>query len=173
MAVKLLCDNWRWQGVPFYLRTGKRLPKKVSEIAIVFRQVPLLLFESAAHQLSPNVLVMRLQPNEGISLRSEAKMPGPDILTRSVDMDFQYGTSFGTKTADAYDRLLLDSMLADQTLFMRSDEVEAAWRVVTPILTAWENPEIIHRVSQYEAGTWGPAAAEELLNRDGRRWRRL
>ncbi|MEM9534409.1 MAG: glucose-6-phosphate dehydrogenase [Cyanobacteria bacterium P01_E01_bin.45] len=173
VAVKLLCDNWRWQGVPFYLRTGKRLPKKVSEIAIVFRQVPLLLFESAAHQLSPNVLVMRLQPNEGISLRFEAKMPGPDILTRSVDMDFQYGTSFGTKTADAYDRLLLDSMLADQTLFMRSDEVEAAWRVVTPILTSWENPEITHRVSQYEAGTWGPAAAEELLNRDGRRWRRL
>ncbi|WP_017325104.1 glucose-6-phosphate dehydrogenase [Synechococcus sp. PCC 7336] len=173
VAVKLMCDNWRWQGVPFYLRTGKRLPKKVSEIAIFFRQVPLLLFESAAQQLSPNVLTMRIQPDEGISLRFEAKMPGPDILTRSVDMDFQYGTAFGTKTADAYDRLLLDSMLGDQTLFMRSDEVEAAWRVVTPLLTDWEDPDASHRVSQYEAGTWGPAAAEELLTKEGRRWRRL
>jgi glucose-6-phosphate 1-dehydrogenase len=173
VALKLQCENWRWQGVPFYLRTGKRLPKKVSEIAIHFRQVPLTLFQSAAHQASPNVLVMRLQPNEGISLRFEAKMPGPEIRSRSVDMDFQYGTSFGTRTADAYDRLLLDSMLADPTLFMRSDEVEAAWRVVTPILSEWENPEANHAVSQYEAGTWGPAAAEELLNKDRRRWRRL
>ncbi len=172
VALKLVCDNWRWQGVPFYLRTGKRLPTKATEIAITFRQVPLLLFESAAQQVSPNVLVMRMQPNEGISLRFEAKMPGPEIRSRSVDMDFRYGSAFGTRTTDAYDRLLLDCMLADQTLFTRSDEVEAAWRVVTPILSEWENPDRAHSVTTYEAGTWGPAAAEEMLFKQKHRWRR-
>jgi glucose-6-phosphate 1-dehydrogenase len=176
VALKLECDTWRWKSVPFYLRTGKRLPKKVSEVAIHFRQVPLLLFQSAAHEVSPNILVLRLQPNEGISLRFEAKMPGPEIRTRSVDMDFRYGTTFGQSTTDAYDRLLLDCMLGDQTLFTRSDEVEAAWRVVTPVLTAWEAPangSTRPPVHTYEAGTWGPKAAEDLLTQDGRRWRRL
>jgi len=173
VAMKLLIDNWRWQGVPFYLRTGKRLPKKVSEVAIQFRDVPLLIFQSAAQQASPNVLTMRIQPNEGISLRFEAKMPGPELRTRTVDMDFSYGSAFGIATSDAYDRLLLDCMLGDQTLFTRADEVEEAWRVVTPALTAWEARTDPALIPQYEAGTWEPTEAEQLINRDGRRWRRV
>jgi len=173
VALKLLIDNWRWQGVPFYLRTGKRLPKKVTEIAIQFRDVPFLIFQSAAQQASANVLVMRIQPDEGISLRFEAKMPGPTLRTRSVNMDFRYGTSFGVTTSDAYYRLLLDCMMGDQTLFTRADEVEAAWRVVTPALTVWESPTDPNAIPFYEAGTWEPAAAEHLINQDGRRWRRL
>jgi glucose-6-phosphate 1-dehydrogenase len=173
VAMKLLIDNWRWKSVPFYLRTGKRLPKKVTEIAIQFREVPLLIFQSAAQQTSPNVLTMRIQPNEGISLRFEAKMPGPELRTRTVDMDFSYGTSFGMATADAYNRLLLDCMLGDQTLFTRADEVEEAWRIITPALAAWEAPTDPSSIPQYEAGTWEPTEAEQLINRDGRRWRRL
>lgn len=172
VALKLTIDNWRWQGVPFYLRTGKRLPKRVTEIAIQFRDVPLLIFQSAAQQTNPNVLSIRIQPQEGISLRFEAKMPGADLRTRKVKMDFDYGT-FGLKTADAYHRLLLDSMLGDQTLFTRADEVEEAWRVVTPALAAWDAPCDPVSIPQYEAGTWEPPEAEFLLNRDGRRWRRL
>ncbi|REJ57571.1 MAG: glucose-6-phosphate dehydrogenase [Microcystis aeruginosa DA14] len=173
VAMKLMVDNWRWQGVPFYLRTGKRLPKKVSEIAIQFRHVPLLIFQSAAQQTNANVLSMRIQPNEGIALRFEAKMPGSELRTRTVEMDFSYGSSFGVTSADAYNRLLLDAMLGDQTLFTRSDEVEEAWRIVTPALAAWDAPADPASVPQYEAGTWEPTEAEFLLNRDGRRWRRL
>jgi glucose-6-phosphate 1-dehydrogenase len=173
VAMKLSIDNWRWKGVPFYLRTGKRLPKKVSEISIHFREVPLLIFQSAAQQANPNILSMRIQPNEGISLRFEAKMPGPDLRTRTVEMDFSYGSSFGNISADAYNRLLLDCMLGDQTLFTRADEVEEAWRVVTPIVNAWAAPTDPSLIPQYEAGTWQPAAAELLLDRDGRAWRRL
>ncbi|MEP6518403.1 glucose-6-phosphate dehydrogenase [Microcoleus vaginatus] len=173
VAMKFMIDNWRWQGVPFYLRTGKRLPKKVSEIAIQFREVPLLIFQSAAQQTTPNVLTMRVHPNEGISLRFEAKMPGPDLRTRTVDMDFSYGSSFGVTSSDAYDRLLIDCMLGDQTLFTRSDEVEEAWRVVTPALMEWESSNEQELVPKYEAGTWEPAEAELLINRDGRKWRRL
>ncbi|MEG4504458.1 glucose-6-phosphate dehydrogenase [Microcoleus sp. F6_B4] len=173
VAMKFTIDNWRWQGVPFYLRTGKRLPKKVSEIAIQFREVPLMIFQSAAQQTTPNVLTMRVHPNEGISLRFEAKMPGPDLRTRTVDMDFSYGSSFGVTSSDAYDRLLIDCMLGDQTLFTRSDEVEEAWRVVTPALMAWESSNEQDLVPKYEAGTWEPAEAELLINRDGRKWRRL
>lgn len=173
VAMKFLVDNWRWQGVPFYFRTGKRLPKKVSEIAIHFREVPYLIFQSASQQVNANILVMRIQPNEGISLRFEVKMPGPDLRTRSVDMDFSYG-SFGIRAAsDAYDRLLIDCMMGDQTLFTRADEVEAAWRVVTPALTVWDSPTDPASIPQYEAGTWEPAEAELLINQDGRRWRRL
>ncbi|MDB9311863.1 glucose-6-phosphate dehydrogenase [Spirulina sp. CS-785/01] len=173
VAMKLMIDNWRWKNVPFYLRTGKRLPKKVTEITIQFKEVPLLIFQSAAQQTNPNILTMRIQPNEGISLRFEAKMPGPDLRTRTVDMDFSYGSSFGMATADAYNRLLLDCMLGDQTLFTRADEVEEAWRVVSPALSAWESPADPNTIPQYEAGTWQPTEAEFLLNRDGRRWRRL
>ncbi|BAW96751.1 glucose-6-phosphate 1-dehydrogenase [[Synechococcus] sp. NIES-970] len=173
VAMKFMVDNWRWQGVPFYLRTGKRLPKKVSEIAIQFKQVPLSIFPSAAKQANPNVLALRIQPNEGIALRFEAKMPGADIRTRSVDMDFSYGTSFAMATQDAYTRLLLDCMVGDQTLFTRADEVEEAWRVVTPALAAWDSPTDPKTIPQYEAGTWEPTEAEFLINRDGRRWRRL
>ncbi|NJR49140.1 MAG: glucose-6-phosphate dehydrogenase [Leptolyngbyaceae cyanobacterium CSU_1_3] len=173
VAMKLAIDNWRWQGVPFYLRTGKRLPKKVSEISIQFRDVPYLIFQSAAKQANANVLTLRMQPNEGIAMRFEVKMPGADLRTRSVEMDFSYGSSFGVTGGDAYDRLLLDCMMGDQTLFTRADEVEAAWRVVTPALSAWEARTDPAVVPQYEAGTWEPSQAELLINRDGRRWRRL
>ncbi len=173
IALKLEIDNWRWKGVPFYLRTGKRMPKKVTEISIHFREVPLLIFQSAAQQTSPNVLTMRIQPNEGISLKFEAKTPGPDLRTRTVNMDFSYGSSFGMATADAYHRLLLDCMLGDQTLFTRADEVEAAWNIVTPLINAWETPSDPSLMPQYEAGTWQPKEAELMLNRDRRRWRRL
>jgi glucose-6-phosphate 1-dehydrogenase len=173
VAMKFVVDNWRWQGVPFYLRTGKRMPKKVSEISIHFREVPSRMFPSAALQANANILTMRIQPNEGISLRFDVKMPGGDFRTRSVDMDFTYG-SFGIEaTSDAYDRLFLDCMMGDQTLFTRSDEVEAAWRVVTPALSVWDLPSDPDTVPQYEAGTWEPAEAELLINQDGRRWRRL
>ncbi|MCU0518057.1 MAG: glucose-6-phosphate dehydrogenase [Oscillatoria sp. Prado101] len=173
VAMKLGIDNWRWKGVPFYMRTGKRLPKKVTEIAIQFREVPLLIFQSAAQQASPNVLALRIQPNEGISMRFEVKMPGSDLRTRPVEMDFSYGSTFGKTTGDAYERLLLDCMLGDQTLFTRADEVEEAWRVVMPALAAWEAPTDPASIPQYEAGTWEPTQAEDLINRDRRRWRRL
>jgi glucose-6-phosphate 1-dehydrogenase len=173
VALKLEVDNWRWKGVPFYLRTGKRMPKKVTEISIHFREVPLLIFQSAAQQTSPNVLTMRIQPNEGISLKFEAKTPGADLRTRTVNMDFSYGSSFGMATADAYHRLLLDCMLGDQTLFTRADEVEAAWNIVMPLINAWESPSDPDLMPQYEAGTWQPTEAELMLNRDRRRWRRL
>lgn len=173
VAMKLLVDNWRWQGVPFYMRTGKRLPKKVTEIAIQFREVPVLIFQSAAQQASPNVLTLRIQPNEGISLRFEVKTPGITLRTRPVDMDFSYGSTFGKTSGDAYDRLLLDCMLGDATLFTRADEVEEAWRVVTPALNVWETPTDPASIPQYEAGTWEPAEAEQIMERDNRRWRRL
>ncbi len=173
VAMKFEIDNWRWQGVPFYLRTGKRLPKKVSEISIHFREVPYLIFQSAAQQANANILAMRIQPNEGISLRFEVKMPGPELRTRSVEMDFSYGSAFGFANSDAYDRLLLDCMMGDQTLFTRADEVEAAWQVVTPALSVWESPTDPATIPQYEAGTWEPAEAESLIEQDGRRWRRL
>lgn len=172
-ALKLYVDNWRWKGVPFYLRTGKRMPKKVSEIAIQFKEVPYLMFQSAAKQANPNVLVLRIQPNEGISMRFEVKTPGNSLRTRSVDMDFRYDTAFGQPNTDAYSRLLIDCMLGDQTLFTRGDEVEASWRVLTPILEIWDAPAPPEVMPLYEAGTWEPIEAELLINGDGRRWRRL
>jgi glucose-6-phosphate 1-dehydrogenase len=172
-AIKFNIDNWRWKGVPFYLRTGKRMPKKVSEIAIQFKEVPYLMFQSASRQANPNVLAMRIQPDEGISLRFEVKTPGTSLRTRSVDMDFRYDTAFGSANTDAYSRLLVDCMLGDQTLFTRGDEVEASWRILMPLLRVWDAPADPGAIPLYEAGTWGPIEAELLLNRDGRRWRRL
>ncbi|MCL2924688.1 MAG: glucose-6-phosphate dehydrogenase [Trichodesmium sp. MAG_R04] len=172
-ALKLNIDNWRWKGVPFYLRTGKRMPKKVSEIAIQFKEVPYLMFQSAAKQANPNVLALRIQPNEGISMRFEVKTPGSSLRTRSVDMDFRYDTAFGKPSTDAYSRLLVDCMLGDQTLFTRGDEVEASWRALTPILSLWDAPASPDLIPLYEAGTWGPVEAELLLNQDNHRWRRL
>jgi glucose-6-phosphate 1-dehydrogenase len=172
-ALKLVIDNWRWKGVPFYLRTGKRLPRKVSEISIQFREVPFLMFQSAAKQANPNTLVMRIQPNEGISMRFEVKTPGSSLRTRSVDMDFRYDTAFGQANTDAYSRLLVDCMLGDQTLFTRGDEVEASWQILTPLLEVWDAPAPPEVMALYEAGTWGPVESELLLNRDGRNWRRL
>ena len=172
-ALKLYIDNWRWKGVPFYLRTGKRMPKKVTEIAIHYKEVPYMMFQSAAKQVSPNILALRIQPNEGISMRFEVKTPGASLRTRSVDMDFRYDTAFGQANTDAYSRLLIDCMLGDQTLFTRGDEVEASWRVLTPLLQVWDAPAPPEVIPLYEAGTWEPVEAELLLNRDGRLWRRL
>lgn len=172
-ALSLRVDNWRWQGVPFYLRTGKRLPKKVSEISIHFKSVPHLMFQSATKQLSHNILALRIQPNEGIAMRFEVKTPGSSLRTRSVEMDFRYDAAFGQPSTDAYSRLLIDAMLGDQTLFTRGDEVEQSWRVLTPLLEVWDAPAPPNSIPLYEAGTWGPIEAELLLNHTNRRWRRL
>ncbi|MEL6779420.1 MAG: glucose-6-phosphate dehydrogenase [Cyanobacteria bacterium J06597_16] len=172
-ALSLRVDNWRWQGVPFYLRTGKRLPKKVSEISIHFKSVPHLMFQSATKQLNNNILALRIQPNEGIAMRFEVKTPGSSLRTRSVEMDFRYDAAFGQPSTDAYSRLLIDAMLGDQTLFTRGDEVEQSWRVLTPLLEVWDAPAAPDRIPLYEAGTWGPIEAELLLKRTRRRWRKL
>ncbi|MGF1498714.1 MAG: glucose-6-phosphate dehydrogenase [Elainellaceae cyanobacterium] len=172
-ALKLNIDNWRWKGVPIYMRTGKRLPKKVTEISIHFKEVPYIMFQSAAKQVNQNVLAMRIQPNEGIALRFEVKTPGSSLRTRTVDMDFRYDSAFGQANTDAYSRLLVDCMLGDQTLFTRGDEVEESWRVLTPILQVWDAPAPPDAIPLYEAGSWGPVEAELLLNQDNRRWRRL
>lgn len=172
-AIKLMIDNWRWKGVPFYLRTGKRMPKKVTEIAIQFKEVPYIMFQSAAKQVNRNVLAMRIQPNEGIALRFEVKTPGSSLRTRSVEMDFRYDNAFGQPSTDAYSRLLVDCMLGDQTLFTRGDEVEESWRILTPLLQVWDAPAPPDAIPLYEAGSWGPVESELLLNQDGRNWRRL
>lgn len=170
-ALKLYLDDWRWAGVPFYLRSGKRLQKRVTEIAIQFKEVPHRLFTDVDSPLLPNVLVIRIQPNEGITLRFGAKLPGPAMRIRWVSMDFRYGSSFGVKPPEAYERLLLDCMLGDSTLYARRDMVERGWEIVTPILNAWKKPA--EDFPNYEAGSWGPKAAFDLVKKDGREWRRL
>jgi len=171
-AVKLFIDNWRWAGVPFYLRSGKRLPKRLTEIAIQFRQAPLALFGSAMGGMDPNLLVLRIQPDESISIRFSSKAPGQAINIRPVKMEFDYGTAFGMEPPEAYERLLLDGMLGDATLFTRADEVETAWARIIPLLEGWKaSPP--RDFPNYEAGTWGPASADDLMARDGRSWRRL
>jgi glucose-6-phosphate 1-dehydrogenase len=167
-AARLQVENWRWSGTPFYLRSGKRLPRRVTEVAIQFKQPPHLLFQGG-RPLQPNVLLLRIQPDEGVALRFGAKVPGPDVRIRDVRMDFRYGTAFGGETADAYERLLLDAMLGDGTLFARRDEVEEAWRIVDSIVAGWQQSR--HRPEEYVAGTWGPAAADRLLGH-GRQWRK-
>src|SRR5215813_2828332 len=170
VALKLYFDNWRWADVPFYLRSAKRMPKRVTEIAIHFRKAPLQLFKSAQREMEPNVLVIRVQPNEGITLRIGAKVPGQVTRIRWVNMDFRYGASFGVASPEAYERLLLDCILGDSTLYARRDMTERGWEIVMPILEAWaSSKEEIHK---YEAGTWGPQAADDLMARDGREWRR-
>jgi glucose-6-phosphate 1-dehydrogenase len=167
-AVRLQIDNWRWSGTPFYLRAGKRLARRATEVAIQFKQPPHLLFEGGK-QPQPNVLLLRIQPDEGVALRFGAKVPGPDLRIRDVRMDFRYGTAFGGETADAYERLLLDAMLGDGTLFARGDEVDEAWRIVDSIVDAWQRSG--QRPLGYAAGTWGPEAAARLLDA-GRSWRK-
>ena len=173
VALKTFVDNWRWAGVPFYLRTGKHLPKRVSEVAIQFKQPPLMLFKDSdtQGQVEPNVLTLRIQPDEGISLKFGAKVPGTDMQIRSVNMDFFYGSSFVREQPEAYERLLLDAMHGDSTLFTRRDEVEAAWTFVQGILDGW-NSASRDTIRTYESGSWGPQAADEFIWRDGRRWRR-
>jgi len=172
VALKLAIDSWRWAGVPFYLRTGKALPSRVTEIAVQFRRAPLALFSRAGvSQVDPNVLAIRVQPDEGILLRFGAKVPGQGLQIRTVNMDFRYGSSFAVDSPDAYETLLVDAMVGDASLFTRADEVERAWEILQPILDAWNTGQggPLHF---YAAGTWGPPAADELLERDGRAWRK-
>jgi glucose-6-phosphate 1-dehydrogenase len=171
LAMKLKVDNWRWAGVPVYVRTGKRLPKRVTEVAMQFHRVPHLPFHAdQVKDLEPDALVLRIQPDEGITLRFGAKVPGQAFRVRSVSMDFFYGAAFLEETPEAYERLLLDALIGDATLFIRADEVEQAWRIVDPLLQAWENDEA--PLARYESGTWGPEEADRLIEADGRRWRR-
>jgi len=205
-ALRVEIDNWRWAGVPFYLRAGKRLPKRTTEIAIQFKAVPRILFNKDRDApLEPNVLSLRIQPNEGIALRIGVKVPGYEARIQPVTMDFGYSAAFGVEPPEAYERLILDALLGDSTLFTRRDEVEAQWRFITPILEGWSvgAAELTHEITRsrryprpgggwekekggrgdgatgalelapYEAGTWGPAAADTLLLADGRTWRRL
>jgi glucose-6-phosphate 1-dehydrogenase len=170
VAARLTIDNWRWAGVPFFLRTGKRLPKRVTEVALVFREVPHLPFPAGmAKGLGPNAMVLRIQPDEGITLRFGAKVPGQAFRVRTVNMDFSYGAAFVEESPEAYERLLLDAMAGDPTLFIRTDEVEQAWRIWDPVLEAWADPAT-PEPEGYAAGSWGPAAANALLG-EGRSWR--
>ena len=171
VALQVNIDNWRWAGVPFFIRTAKRMPKGGTEIAVTFRSVPRVLFNIGEKGLDENVLVIRIQPDEGVSLRMSAKMPGSSLRVEPVKMDFHYGTSFGKPTPEAYERLLLDAMAGDATLFARRDEVEEAWTFVDGIQEAWKTRR--DDLAFYEAGSWGPAEADELAARHGVTWRRM
>ena len=172
VAMRLEIDNWRWAGTPFYLRTGKRLPRRATEVAIYFKPAPHHPFATTAVEtVEPNLLTLRIQPDEGASLRFVAKVPGPQIDLRPVNMEFAYGTSFLRSSPDAYERLLLDCMLGDSTLFIRWDEVERAWEIVDPLIRAWTDGRA--PLDSYAAGTWGPPAADALIATDGHEWRRL
>jgi glucose-6-phosphate 1-dehydrogenase len=173
VVAKLQIDNWRWAGTPFYLRHGKRMPRRTTEIAITFKRAPQMFFPGE-ERLEPNVLAMRIQPDEGISLRFGAKVPGPTMQLREVDMNFYYGASFGPHAVDggeAYERLLLDAMLGDRTLFTRADEVEQAWAWAADVLEGWHASR--SNVHFYAAGTWGPDWADAFIGRDGRQWRKM
>ncbi len=172
VAMRLTVDNWRWAGTPFYLRTGKRLPRRATEVAIQFKPAPHMPFApTAVETTAPNLLVLRIQPEEGTSLRFSAKVPGPQVDIRNVSMDFQYGSSFLKPSAEAYERLLLDALLGDSTLFARWDEVERGWEIVDGLLAHWGAVPIA--AQNYAAGSWGPTSADALIRRDGREWRRL
>ena len=173
VALRMLVDNWRWSDVPIYVRVGKRLPKSATEISVHFKRAPMVLFNRDSTSLDQNVLVIRIQPDEGISLRMMAKIPGTSLRIEPVKMDFHYGTSFGKASPEAYERLLLDAMSGDPTLFARRDEVEEAWAFIDPIEYAWSQKENAPALCFYPAGSWGPEEADELLARDGRTWRRL
>jgi len=172
VALRLAVDNWRWAGVPVYVRTGKRLPKRVTEVALQFHRVPHLAFgDRLTRELRPNALLLRIQPDEGVSLLFGAKVPGEAFRIRSVGMDFSYAEAFPGKQADGYERLLHDVMMGDATLFIRTDEVERAWQIVDPFLDAFGGDGV--PLSQYPAGTWGPHEADLMLARDLRQWREL
>lgn len=169
VSLKLFIDNWRWNGVPFFLRAGKRLPKRSTEIAITFKPAPGFLFDE---QLEPNVLVIRIQPDEGISLKMNCKVPGLNAPIQPVKMDFQYGSYFGSKPPEAYERLLCDGMSGDSTLFAREDEVLASWKLFDPVLKYWEKSPP-HDFPNYASGTWGPKSSDEMLAKTGNKWRTL
>jgi glucose-6-phosphate 1-dehydrogenase len=169
-AMKIFVDNWRWADVPFYLRAGKRLPKRVTDISIHFRPAPYPLFKRLNLKMQPNVLAIRIQPDEGISLKFDSKLPGPTVRTAPVSMEFRYATSFGGEPPEAYERLLLETMLGDATLFARRDEIECAWAWLDPLLERWAVESSTPQF--YPAGSWGPESADDLIEKDGRRWRR-
>lgn len=174
VALRILVDTWRWSGVPFYIRMGKRLPKKSTEISVHFKEAPCVLFNTPCNGIpGGNVLVIRIQPDEGISLRMVSKIPGNHLRLEPVKMDFHYATSFGKASPEAYERLLLDAMSGDATLFARRDEVEEAWRFVDHIEKAWHDSDSPPPMAEFTAGTWGPREADELLGSDGNEWRRL
>ena len=174
VALRLLIDTWRWSGVPFYIRMGKRLPKKATEISVHFKDAPCVLFNTACDgAVSDNVLVIRIQPDEGISLRMVSKIPGNSVRLEPVKMDFHYATSFGKASPEAYERLLLDAMAGDATLFARRDEVEEAWRFIDHIEQAWHESDNPPPMAEFVAGSWGPREADDLLAKDGNQWRRL
>lgn len=172
VAIKMYIDNWRWQGVPFYVRSGKRLPKKITEIAIVFKDPPAVLFQDKNKKNEQNVLAIRIQPDEGISIKINCKIPGPGIPIQPVKMDFRYGSYFGMETPEAYERLICDCILGDSTLFAREDEVFNSWRFFTPILDAWAKNKPSN-FPNYPAGSWGPLEADQMIAKDGRKWRLL
>jgi glucose-6-phosphate 1-dehydrogenase len=170
VALKIFIDNWRWAGVPFYMRAGKRLPKRATEVAITFKNAPGYLFQETTTAIEPNVLVIRIQPNEGISLKINCKIPGMNAVLQPVKMDFQYENYFGSTPPEAYERLICDCMAGDNTLFARIDEVLVSWRLLTPLLNYWHanSPPYF---PNYASGTWGPCTADLLLKQDGRHWR--
>ena len=173
VALHCELDSWRWAGVPFYLRTGKRLPKRTTEIAIQFRRPPLEIFRRvSASPVAPNLLIVNVQPDEGITVRFDAKLPGTRMQLAPVMMNFRYGTTFGGEVPEAYETLLLDAMIGDATLFARHDFVEASWALITPVHEAWREEQSTE-IPMYEAGEWGPAEADVLIAREGRRWRTL
>jgi glucose-6-phosphate 1-dehydrogenase len=170
-ALRLRLDNWRWAGVPFFLRTGKRLPKRASEIAVQFKRTPHLVFRRNPEAVAePNWLVLRIQPDEGIALTFGAKLPGPELRIASVNMDFDYGQAFGGEPPEAYERLLLDAMKGDATLYARGEWVDIAWEILAPVQESWSVGDP-RRIPSYEAGTWGPAEADVMVEGTGRRWR--
>ena len=170
-AIKLSIDNWRWADVPFYIRTGKRLPDKNTTIVIQFKKAPFVLFrDTAIEELTTNRIVIHIHPDEGITLHFGAKIPGPIVNMGAVDMDFNYPEHFGETVSTGYERLLYDCMTGDATLFQRADMVEASWRVVSPILDVWQAIPA-RDFPNYESGTWGPPDADELLAKDGREWK--
>ncbi len=171
-ALELTVDNWRWAGVPFYLRTGKRLPKRASEISVQFKRTPHLVFRRNPEILAePNMLVLRIQPDEGMSLAFGATQPGPEIRIKPVEMVFDYGQAFGGEPPEAYERLILDAMKGDPTLYARGDWVDLAWELLSPVLDRWATGDA--KLGAYEAGSWGPSEADTLIERAGRRWRNL
>ncbi len=176
VAIKLEIENWRWAGVPFYIRAGKRMAQRTTEVTVVFKQPPMRLFSDTGtgpcDDIHPNLITMRIQPDEGISLRFGAKVPSTGMSVCPVIMDFSYAAAFGTSSANGYERLLLDAMLGDATLFAHRDGVEATWSLYTPVLEAWQKAPA-KDFPNYPAGTWGPETANELLRRDGREWQKL
>lgn len=171
-ALQLFIDNWRWEGVPFYLRAGKRMPKRATEIAVTFKHAPGFISQQLGQHLNANIIVIRIQPDEGISLRINCKVPGPSSPIQPVQMNFKYGSYFGSQPPEAYERLICDCMAGDSTLFARDDEVIASWKVLTPVLDYWNNTQP-KQFPNYTSGTWGPEEAQEMLKREGREWRIL